>query len=63
MTTAGNEMQRYRHGRGDASSVGNDRIRCMLKDKAGNLWVGTAAGLSVHVPRALVNRRDTVVGR
>lgn len=51
MTTEGHTVGRYGHDRGDASSLGNDRVRCMLKDRAGNLWVGTAEGLSVHAPR------------
>lgn len=50
MTTDGQITQRSRHDRGDASSLGNDRVRCMLKDRAGNLWVGTAEGLSVNAP-------------
>ncbi len=50
MTTEGNVLQRSRHYRGDASSLVNDRVRCMLKDRAGNLWVGTAEGLSVDAP-------------
>ncbi len=50
MTTDGNTTQRSRHDRGDPSSLMNDRIRCMLKDRAGNLWVGTAEGLSVDAP-------------
>lgn len=58
MTTDGNITHRSRHDRDDASSVVNDRIRCMLKDRAGNLWVGTAEGLSVYAPR--VWRSDVI---
>ena len=50
LTKDGHELQRFRHDRRDASSLGNDHVRCMMRDRAGNLWVGTAAGLSVHAP-------------
>ena len=44
------EQSRWRHMRNDHASLINDRVRCLLKDRKGNLWVGTADGLSVHVP-------------
>lgn len=51
MNVDGSVEQRHRHRRGDASSLISDRIRCMLRDRSGNLWVGTADGLSVHAPQ------------
>ncbi|MBK8339285.1 MAG: hypothetical protein IPK99_04450 [Flavobacteriales bacterium] len=42
------EMARWRHMRKDHASLINDRVRCLLKDRNGTLWVGTADGLSVH---------------
>ncbi len=42
------EMARWRHRRNDHASLINDRVRCLLKDRKGTLWVGTADGLSVH---------------
>lgn len=43
-------LARFKHKRGIAASLGNDRVRCLLTDRHGNLWVGTSAGLSVHAP-------------
>ncbi len=43
-------LMRFRHQRGDPTSLINDRVRCVMKDRQGNLWVGTAGGLSVHAP-------------
>ena len=48
--TAGTVVGRMRHVRGQHGSLSNDRVRCLLKDRSGNLWVGTANGLSVHAP-------------
>lgn len=46
------EARIHRHRRTDPSSLPSDRIRCLLVDRAGTLWVGTANGLAFHVPRA-----------
>lgn len=43
-------IAKFKHKRGVAASLVNDRVRCMLTDRHGNLWVGTSAGLSVHAP-------------
>lgn len=40
----------YHHDRRTSTSLLNDRVRCILKDRAGTLWVGTANGISYHVP-------------
>ena len=50
LDTGGHELARYHHHRGDPSSLGHDNIRSLLVDRNGNLWVGTARGLSVHAP-------------
>lgn len=50
MRTDGTVQERIRHHRNDPSSLANDHIRCLLRDRAGNLWVGTQNGLSVHAP-------------
>lgn len=50
LDTAGVVLQRMHHLRIQHGSLGNDRVRCLLKDRHGNLWVGTANGLSVHAP-------------
>lgn len=46
----GRVIERYQHQRSDASSLRSDRMTCLLRDRAGNLWAGTAKGLSVHAP-------------
>ena len=46
--TSGAVLQRMHHVRIQHGSLGNDRVRCLMKDRHGNLWVGTANGLSVH---------------
>lgn len=43
-------VRRWHHARGDHASLINDRVRCLLKDRHGNLWAGTADGLSVFAP-------------
>lgn len=56
---------RYRHG--DPSSLGDDRISALLRDKDGNIWVGTRNGLHLHAPgqwwsgatRMAIGDRDT----
>jgi signal transduction histidine kinase/ligand-binding sensor domain-containing protein len=45
----GRPLERSRHVRAVESSLCNDRVHCLLKDRKGNLWVGTANGLSVYV--------------
>lgn len=34
----------------DRRSLADDRVRCLLRDDAGRIWVGTRQGLSVHDP-------------
>lgn len=49
-----NDLQvvvRIRHHRNDPASLGDNRVRCLLKDRNGNIWAGTAGGLSVHAPK------------
>ena len=41
---------RDRHVRSDPSSLRSDRTTCLLRDRANNLWVGTAKGVSVYAP-------------
>lgn len=50
LDTAGRMLGHMRHVRARPASLCNDRVRCLLKDRSGNLWVGTANGLSVHAP-------------
>ncbi|MCC6401960.1 MAG: hypothetical protein IT227_14450 [Flavobacteriales bacterium] len=46
----GTKLGRCQHLRSDPSSLRSDRTTCLLRDREGNLWVGTAKGLSVHAP-------------
>lgn len=46
----GRIVAEHRHVRQDPSSPLSDRVRCLMRDRQGNLWVGTAKGLSVHAP-------------
>ncbi len=39
-----------RHHRNEPTTLSNDQVRCMLKDRNGILWVGTANGLNKHLP-------------
>jgi ligand-binding sensor domain-containing protein len=41
---------RFQHARADNASLISDRTTCLLRDRSGNLWVGTAKGLSVFAP-------------
>ena len=43
-------VQREKHRRNDRASLGNNQVRCLLKDRHGNMWVGTGGGISVHAP-------------
>lgn len=40
----------HRQARHMPNSLPSDRIRSLLRDRSGNLWVGTAKGLAVHAP-------------
>jgi signal transduction histidine kinase/ligand-binding sensor domain-containing protein len=42
--------ERRMRSRYDPTSLLSDRIRCLFVDHTGTLWVGTADGLSRHVP-------------
>ena len=46
----GTVAARYRHHRSDPETLCSDRTTCLLRDRNGNLWVGTENGLSVHAP-------------
>ena len=43
-------LQRFRHAEGDPNSLSNDFVIRMFIDHAGNLWIGTAAGLNRYDP-------------
>lgn len=45
-----NAVQRYRHRRHEPSSLINDHVRCMLVDRSGSFWVGTANGVAYYSP-------------
>lgn len=38
------------HRRMDQRTLPDDRVRCLLRDDAGRLWVGTRGGLCMHDP-------------
>lgn len=45
------EQVRSMHQRNDPASLASDRVRALLVDRSGILWVGTANGLDRHDPR------------
>jgi len=55
-------MRRFVRMRGDASSLVDDRIRALLRDRHGTLWVATANGLDRFVPAVwAMDRTDLFV--
>lgn len=44
------KAEHHRHNRYDTRTLVNDRVRCLLTDREGRLWVGTQKGLCVHDP-------------
>lgn len=46
----GQAPMRIARDRTDPTSLSSDRVRCLLRDKRGTLWVGTPNGLDFHVP-------------
>lgn len=49
--------QVYRHRPGEPRSLGDDRVRALLRDREARTWVGTANGLYLHAPRQWWTRR------
>lgn len=45
-----NSPVRIIRDRSDPTSLSSDRVRCLLRDRKGTLWVGTTNGLDFHVP-------------
>ncbi|MEO8734051.1 MAG: two-component regulator propeller domain-containing protein, partial [Flavobacteriales bacterium] len=41
----------FRHRRDDPRSLSDDRIRALLRDREGRLWVGTHNGLNLYAPQ------------
>jgi|GEM_PF-1111477 len=41
----------FRHRRDDPRSLSDDRIRALLRDHEGRLWVGTRNGLNLYAPQ------------
>lgn len=50
------ERQMIRRSVPGADGLPSDRVRCLLADRAGRLWVGTAGGLALHAPAAWTMR-------
>ncbi|MEM9301159.1 MAG: two-component regulator propeller domain-containing protein [Pseudomonadota bacterium] len=48
----GYDFRRFRHRRGDPTSLADSFIRAITEDAAGRLWVGTQRGLSRYDPEA-----------
>ncbi len=46
----GQAPMRIARDRTDPTSLSSDRVRCLLRDRKGTLWVGTTNGLDFHVP-------------
>lgn len=44
------QVASFLHNRYDPSSLPSNRIRCLLADRSGTLWVGTTNGLAIHAP-------------
>ncbi|WP_082326434.1 hybrid sensor histidine kinase/response regulator transcription factor [Sunxiuqinia dokdonensis] len=42
----GQEVLHYRHNENDKFALSDDRVRCFLEDRQGNMWVGTSNGLN-----------------
>lgn len=43
---------RITRDRTDPSALSSDRLRCIMRDGKGTLWIGSSNGLDFHVPRA-----------
>jgi len=57
-------IDQYHRQRSDPASLPSDRVRCLLVDHNGTLWVGTAEGLGRHVPSLWrMHSRDLFAGR
>ncbi len=48
--TYGTVIDRFQHVRSDPASLKSDRTTCLHRDRSGNVWVGTAKGVSVFAP-------------
>jgi signal transduction histidine kinase/sugar lactone lactonase YvrE len=44
-------MESFRHQRGDLRSISDDRVRALLRDRSGGVWVGTRNGLNLYAPQ------------
>jgi len=47
---ASGRVTRFRHDPGKPASLSDDRVRAILEDDRGNLWVGTGSGLNLFDP-------------
>ncbi|HEY0975854.1 MAG TPA: two-component regulator propeller domain-containing protein [Flavobacteriales bacterium] len=45
------EVEQFRHQRDDLLSLTDDRVRALLQDREGRLWVGTRRGLDLYDPK------------
>ncbi len=46
------QVRTLRHAPADPDSISDDRVNAVARDKAGNLWIGTASGLEMLPPGA-----------
>ncbi len=45
------QIKNFRHIEGDASSIPDDEVTCIYKDRLGNIWVGTSNGVALYNPQ------------
>ena len=44
-------LEVFRHRQGEPRSISDDRIRALLRDREGRIWVGTQNGLNLYAPQ------------
>lgn len=53
-------VERFSHNANDSTSISSNIITCIVRSKAGVLWVATASGLNKYLPRTRTFQRFTV---
>lgn len=50
LNVATKQLRNFKHDPNDKQSLPHDEVICICKDKNGNLWIGTRAGLALYNP-------------